>query len=145
MKEGNKLSDKLENTTTTSPSETDITAETSGSQSAQSHNALLEPFSKDSRVSTCLWLAYFVLGIIITAVALIVQKQVDIAYSAGSLHMIVPIFLGIVAQKYVGLLGAVGVFFGVFRKRYPKYFLFYATVYTVVLLLAMIGVFLLNG
>ena len=98
---------------------------------------------KTKIIHTIIWCSYFVLGIIITIVAMLVQKEITINYSSSQIPLIVLMFLSVSAQKYIGLMGAVGVFFAIKRKSFPKYFAFIFGFYTVLLIFAIIGVVIL--
>lgn len=98
---------------------------------------------KTKVIHTSLWVAYFIVGVIITIVAMTVQKSVSIDFSVGEILKMILMFLCISAEKYIGFIAIVGVYFAIKRKDYPKYFAFIFGFYTMMLILCVIGVFII--
>ena len=98
---------------------------------------------KTKIIHTVIWCAYFIVGVVITIVAMLIQKDIAINFSPSEVPIMVLMFLSINAQKYIGLIGAVGVFFAIKRKSFPKYFAFIFGFYTILLIFAIIGVIIL--
>lgn len=127
--------------------DSDVNVKLDTSLDSIEHESNLTNFDKidSSRVKskirrTVLWIIYFAVGILITVFSVSLHKGIEYTFSINSILNMVLIFLCINAEKYIGVVSVVCIFFAIKRKEYPKYFAFMLGFYTVLLILSIIGV-----